>query len=219
MRVRYLKTICGIVSHAIYQTDAGKLAPVFLFAPGESSGPTMSRSARSGPGEYAPERPPDLSGTDTDKHARAGRGVLCPPGHVTRPAGSRSPGPHRTNGNRHRTRQEPGHPQGHHRSRKPPPGARKPPPVRYRSQSMSQGPHRTRENAPLSRPSVFGITTQRPVRAHCRPLYGPFSGRSSRPADSTATPGPCVIFGPFLDLPQKNLSDLHAVPENIGRSR
>ena len=109
-------------------------------------------------GAYVPERPAGPIRGQTRAN-RPGPGAGCyvrrvtshaPPGHVTRPAGSRSPGPHRTNGNRHRTHQDP-------KPNRDTPGTenlRHGPGNRTRSdtgsRSGSQEPTRTRQEPPRS---------------------------------------------------------------------
>lgn len=72
VRVRYLKTICGIVSHAIYQTDAGKPAPVFCVRTWWIIGadPVKVRPIRAG-GHTSRNVPPGRSG---DRHGQTGQG-------------------------------------------------------------------------------------------------------------------------------------------------
>lgn len=159
-------------------------ARFFAFMPGGSSGPIPSRSARSGPGEYAPERPPDLSGTDTDKHAGtwSGYAVRRVTSHTN--AGSRPPGSQGTNRNRHRTRPEP-------KPNRDTPGAgerRHGPGNRTRSDtgadSGARNRHRTHQDAPGARlPDQSGETDTQPTPG----LYGPFSPLPRRSWTCTGT--------------------------------
>lgn len=129
-RVRYLKTIYGIVSHAIYQTDAGNLRPFFCVHARWIIGadPVKVRPIRAGG-----IRPGTSAGPIRDRHGQTRRDlerVRSPPGHVTHQRRVTSAGIARDE--QEPPQDAPGAEtqQGHPRSRGTPPGAGKPPPVR-----------------------------------------------------------------------------------------
>lgn len=137
--------------------------------PDPGRGNTPRNVRRTHPGQTRTNTPGPGAGTQS-----AGSRHTPTPGHVRQDSKGRT-------GTATGTRQEPGAPQGHTRSRKPPPGARKPPPVRYGSQSRSQGPTRTRQDAPGARgrartgkyPPGPPESPREPLRAARTPSQGP----------------------------------------------
>lgn len=180
-RVRYLKTICGIVSHAIYQTDAGKPAPVFFCVRAWwiiGADPVKVRPIRAGG-----IRPGTSAGPIRDRHGQTRldlERVRSPPGHVTHQRRVTSAGIARDEQEPPQDAHGAETQQGHPRSRGTPPRARKPHPERYGSRFGSQEPP---QDAPGRTRSAFA---------------GPI-----RETDNQPPPG---LYGPFSPLPRRSLT-------------